>query len=54
LCSSRHAPDKHPAAVALMILVLLHRSDEGDTTMAEGNGMTAREAASNVMALEPA
>src|SRR5438270_10999510 len=35
-----------------MIVVLFHQHDEGDTTMAEGNSMTAREAASNVMALE--
>jgi len=32
-----------------MIVVLLQQSDEGDTTMAEGKSMTAREAASNVM-----
>ncbi len=37
-----------------MIVVLFHQFDEGDTTMAEGNSMTAREAASNVMALEHA
>jgi transposase-like protein len=37
-----------------MIVVLFHQSDEGDTTMAEGNSMTAREAASNVMAVEHA
>jgi transposase-like protein len=35
-----------------MIVVLFHQFDEGDTTMAEGNSMTAREAASKVMALE--
>jgi Transposase, Mutator family len=37
-----------------MIVVLYHQSDEGDTTMAEGKSMTAREAASNVMASEHA
>ena len=37
-----------------MIVVLFTQFDEGDTTMAEGKSMTAREAASNVMALEHA
>jgi putative transposase len=37
-----------------MIVVLFQQSDEGDTTMAEGKSMTAREAASNVMAVEHA
>src|SRR5947208_4058053 len=37
-----------------MIVVLLQQSDEGDTTMAEGKSMTARQAASNVMAIEHA
>jgi transposase-like protein len=40
--------------VALMIVVLFDQFDEGDTTMAEGKSMTAREAASKVMAREHA
>jgi transposase-like protein len=40
--------------VALMIVGLFHQVDEGDTTMAEGRSMTAREAANNVMAVEHA
>jgi hypothetical protein len=43
-----------PATVALMIVGLFHQPDEGDTTMAEGQSMTAREAANNVMAVEHA
>jgi transposase-like protein len=42
-----------PATVALMI-VGLAKFDEGDTTMAEGRSMTAREAANSVLAVEHA
>jgi putative transposase len=53
-CSSRRGPGCGPATVALMIVGLFQQDDEGDTTMAEGQRMTAREAASNVMAVEHA
>jgi putative transposase len=43
-----------PATVALMIVGLFLQSDEGDTTMAEGRSMTAREAARDVLAVEHA
>ncbi len=37
-----------------MIVALFHRSDEADTTVAGGNSMTTREAASKMMALKHA
>jgi hypothetical protein len=43
-----------PATAALMIVGLFQQDDEGDATMAEGQRMTAREAANKVMAVEHA
>src|SRR5579859_956488 len=43
-----------PATAALMIFGLFHESDEGDTTMAEGQSLTAREAVEGVLASEHA